>query len=451
MPAEWQERRAAGRALRQDVPRSAHAEWSPHPDRADPVEVLAAQGESRVAELLPVRYARMAESAFAFFRGSAAIMAADLATGPVTGLQVEACGDAHVGNFGKFATPGRSLIFDINDFDETLPGPWEWDVKRLAASMHIVGRQRAFGRATCDRIVEAAVRAYREHMAEAAALRTLDLWYARTHIRDVIAHFPPKYRARVERDVAKARRKNQRRAVAKLTHGAGDDIRFVEDPPLVVHLANTDGELDAIDPMIELYRETLSSEIRNLFDRFRILDVARKVVGVGSVGTRCWICLFEGPDRPEGDHVILQVKQAQASVLEPYAGASAYPHHGQRVVAGQRLTQAASDIFLGWTEAPISKRQYYVRQLWDFKGSSDPLTMELKDLTYYGALCGMALARAHARTGDPVQIAAYLGRSDTFDRAVAAWSAQYAITNDEDHARLLEAIKSGRVEAHPDS
>ena len=217
MPAEWQERRAAGRALRQDVPRSAHAEWSPHPDRADPVEVLAAQGESRVAELLPVRYARMAESAFAFFRGSAAIMAADLATGPVTGLQVEACGDAHVGNFGKFATPGRSLIFDINDFDETLPGPWEWDVKRLAASMHIVGRQRAFGRATCDRIVEAAVRAYREHMAEAAALRTLDLWYARTHIRDVIAHFPPKYRARVERDVAKARRKNQRRAVAKLT------------------------------------------------------------------------------------------------------------------------------------------------------------------------------------------------------------------------------------------
>ncbi len=352
----------------------------------------------------------MATSAFAFFRGSAAIMASDLAAGPVTGLRVEACGDAHVGNFGKFATPGRSLIFDVNDFDETLPGPWEWDVKRLAASMHVVALERDFGATTRDRVVAAAVRAYREHMAEAAALRTLDLWYARTHIRDVIAHFPPKYRPRVERDVAKARRKDHRRAVAKLTHAVGDDIRFVEDPPLVVHLDNTDHELDAIGPMIEHYRTTLTHDIRTLFDRFRILDVARKVVGVGSVGTRCWIALFEGPDRPNGDHVILQVKEAQASVLEPHVGASVFPHHGQRVVAGQRLTQAASDIFLGWTEAPESKRQYYVRQLWDFKGSSDPMAMDLQDLTYYGALCGMALARAHARTGDPVRIAAYLGR-----------------------------------------
>jgi uncharacterized protein (DUF2252 family) len=392
----------------------------------------------------------MAASAFAFFRGSAAIMASDLAEGPVTGLRVEACGDAHVGNFGKFATPGRSLIFDVNDFDETLPGPWEWDVKRLAASMHVVALQREFGATTSNRVVVAAVRAYREHMAEAAAQRTLDLWYARTHIRDVIAHFPPKYRPRVERDIAKARRKDHRRAVAKLTHAVGDDIRFVEDPPLVVHLDNTDHELDAIAPMIEHYRTTLTHDIRTLFDRFRIVDVARKVVGVGSVGTRCWIVLFEGPDRPNGDHLILQVKEAQSSVLEPHVGASVFPHHGQRVVAGQRLTQAASDIFLGWTEAPESKRQYYVRQLWDFKGSSDPMGMDVKDLTYYGALCGMALARAHARTGDPVRIAAYLGGSDAFDRAIVSWSAKYAATNAEDHARLVDAIEAGRVEARPD-
>jgi len=447
MEGTWEERKNAGRALRTVVPRSAHADWSPPSNRPNPVDVLEAQGESRVRELLPIRYGRMAESPFAFYRGAAAVMAMDLSTAPVTGLRVQACGDAHVTNFGKFATPERNLVFDVNDFDETLPGPWEWDVKRLAASLHVVARQRRFSRPDCDRLVSAAVRAYREHMAEAATMATLPLWYARTDVKDVVAHFPRKFRPHMERDVNRARRKDHRRAVAKLTKGVGRDVRFVEDPPLIVHLDNTEHDMDEVLPMIDSYRDTLSHDLRNLFDRFRITDVARKVVGVGSVGTRCWVCLFEGPDRPNGDRIILQVKEAQASVLEPYAGASTLDHHGLRVVAGQRLTQAASDIFLGWAEGPKSDRHYYVRQLWDFKGSSDPMTMDLSNLSYYGALCAMALARAHARTGSPVQIAGYLGTSKSFDRAIASWAAKYASTNDEDYAAFLDTIQSGHLEA----
>jgi uncharacterized protein (DUF2252 family) len=409
--------------------------------------MLEAQGAGRVQELLPIRYARMAQSPFTFYRGAAAIMAKDLSTSPVTGLQVQACGDAHLSNFGKFATPERNLIFDINDFDETLPGPWEWDVKRLAASVEVVARLHGFPRRRSETVVTTAVRAYREHMADAATMRTLEVWSARVDANDVLAHFPAKYQRGVKRDVKKAQRKDHTRAVAKLTERVDGHVKFMEDPPLIVHIDNTDGSMDEVAPVIDSYRATLGHDLQYLFDRFELVDVARKVVGVGSVGTRCWICLFEGPDLPKGDRLILQVKEAQASVLEPYLAPSSLDHHGLRVVAGQRLTQAASDIFLGWTEAPKTGREYYVRQLWDLKGSLDPMKMDVSNLSYYGALCAMALARAHARTGDPVQIAGYLGSSDAFDRAIAQWAAQYAVTNENDHAALLEAIDSGRVEA----
>jgi uncharacterized protein (DUF2252 family) len=433
--------------MREVVPRSAHSDWCPPESGRAPLRVLTAQAATRVSELLPIRHGRMAQSPFAFFRGAAAVMAIDLSTSPQTGFRVQACGDAHVSNFGKFATPERNLVFDINDFDETLPGPWEWDVKRLSASLHVVARQRSFPRAECDQVVLAAVRAYRERMAECSTMRLLERWYARTEERDVIAHFPSRYRPLVERVVERARRKGHRRAVAKLTSNVGDEVRFVEDPPLVVHLDDTDHTMDDVLPMVASYRSTLPADRQELFDRLRLLDVARKVVGVGSVGTRCWICLFEGPDRPDGDHVILQVKEAQPSVLEPYVGASVLGNHGRRVVAGQRLTQAASDILLGWAQAERSGRQYYVRQLWDFKGQLDPMRMDVASLGYYGALCALALAQAHARTGDPVKIAGYLGTGKAFDRAIASFAAAYAITNEQDHAAFVGAIEDGRITA----
>ncbi len=413
--------------------------------------MLESQAETRVPELISIRYGRMAQSPFAFFRGAAAVMAMDLASTPVTGLAVQACGDAHVSNFGQFATPERNMIFDINDFDETLPGPWEWDVKRLCASLHVVARGHGFSAAKCDRVVTTAARTYRECLADSAELRALELWYDRIHIKQVVSHFPAKYRPLVKRDVRKSRRKTHLRAVAKLTHEVGGDYRFAEDPPLLVHLDDTEFDLvDDVMPMVESYRSTLSEDIQDLFDRFRLVDVARKVVGVGSVGTRCWVALFEGPDHPGGDHLILQVKEAQPSVLEPYVGHSALDHHGRRVVVGQRLTQASSDIFLGWTNGPQTGHHYYVRQLWDFKGQGDPSKMDLNNLTYYGALCAWALARAHARTGDPVALSGYLGGSTTFDKAIAAFSSAYATTNERDHAALLEAIASGRVRAATD-
>jgi uncharacterized protein (DUF2252 family) len=441
------ERREAGRALRAVVPRSAHDEWTAGAGRRDPVAVLEDQAATREPDLVPIRYARMAESPFAFFRGAAAVMAMDLATTPVTGLQVQACGDAHVTNFGQFATPERNLIFDINDFDETLPGPWEWDVKRLCASLAVVARGHGFSSSKCDGVVTTAARTYRQCLADSARLRALDIWYDRIHIDQVISHFPRRYRPLVERDVARSRRKTHLRAVAKLTATTGGEVGFVEDPPLLVHLDNTEFDMDDVAPMIESYRASLSDDLRTLFDRYRLVDVARKVVGVGSVGTRCWITLFEGPSRPDGDHLILQIKEAPPSVLQPYVAEAAPEHQGHRVVTGQRLTQAASDIFLGWTQGPRSGRHYYVRQLWDFKGQGDPLKMDLSNLTYYGALCAWALARAHARTGDPAQLSGYLGNGSRFDRSMAVFSAAYARTSEQDHAALVEAIASGRVEA----
>jgi uncharacterized protein (DUF2252 family) len=445
-PAE--ERRAEGHALRKLVPRSAHAEWDTVPGR-DPVRVLEEQGESRVTELLAVRYARMAESPFAFFRGAAALMALDLSTTPTTGVRVQACGDAHITNFGKFASPERKLVFDINDFDETAPGPWEWDVKRLCASLHVIARQRGLSRAQSDRLVLEAARSYRERVAQYATWPVLNLFYERTEIKQYIDHFPMKYRGNVRRDVRRARRKDHLRAVSKLTNVVDGTRRFVESPPLVVHVEDAGVDLDDVPGVLESYRASLPDQQRFMFDRFRLLDIARKVVGVGSVGTRCFVALFEGPDL-EDDLIVLQVKEAPPSVLEPYVGKSEIGHGGRRVVAGQHLTQAASDVFLGWADGPVPGRHYYVRQLWDLKGQGDPMAMEPGQLGRYGALCAWILARAHARTGDAVRIAAYLGRSDGFDRAIAEFSATYARNNEADHAALVDAIASGRVEARYD-
>ena len=445
MEGSAEERRAAGRALRATVPRSAHADWSPSPGRPDPFDVLERQASSRVPELTPIRYARMAESPFAFFRGAAAVMATDLATTPATGIRVQACGDAHVDNFGLFASPERNLVFDINDFDETIPGPWEWDVKRLCASLHVVARQRGFSRAECDGVVLAAARSYRERVTQYSTWRVLDLWYERTEIKEVIEHFPKRYRSHVRRDVKRARRKDHLRAVGKLTEVVDGRRRFIEDPPLIVHVGNTEYDDDDVAGVIASYRANLSDDRRHMFDRYRSLDVARKVVGVGSVGTRCWVALLEGRDDPERDLIVLQVKEAQPSVLEPFVGASPFEHQGERVVAGQRLIQAAGDVFLSWTEGPRSGHHYYVRQLWDSKGQGDPMVMDLDHLSYHGALCAWILARSHARTGDAVQISGYLGAATTFDDAIATFARRYAMTNESDHAAFRDTIALGKA------
>jgi uncharacterized protein (DUF2252 family) len=444
------ERREAGRARRADLPRSAHADWDVEARDRDPITVLEEQARTRVPELVPVRYARMAESPFAFFRGGAAIMAMDLSTTPVTDLTVQACGDAHVANFGTFATPERNVVFDVNDFDETERGPWEWDVKRLATSLHVVARGHAGSASERDEVVTEAVRVYREYVHQYSAMRTLDLWYERTTADDVVAHFPKRYRAQAQRDVTRALRKDHLRAVARLTTDREGRPRFAEDPPIVVHLDALEPGMDDVAATVDEYRASLSDERRFLFDRFDVVDVARRVVGVGSVGTRCWVVLLEARAPLEGapERIVLQVKEAQASVLAPYVGPTPSGHEGRRVVAGQRLTQAASDIFLGWCRSP-SGHHYYVRQLWDVKGQGDLTRMDQGKLTHYGALCALVLARAHARTGDAAAIAGYLGRGPAFDRAVAGFAAKYAAANERDHALLVDAIASGRVAAEP--
>ncbi len=446
-----EERAEQGRALRRRAPRSCHSDWTPAPDRPDPVAVLEAAASSRVPELVPFRHGRMLVSPFTFLRGAADMMAIDIGRLPVSGLRVQACGDAHVGNFGEFATPERNIVFDINDFDETLPAPWEWDVQRLAASVEVVARGQGVPREPRVELVATAVRAYRERVAEYASLRALEVWYARIELGDVIAYFPPEYRQLVERDIAKAKRRTHLRALAKLTEVVDGRRRFIEDPPLLVRLEHTDAALDDLGALIEGYRASLTEDRRELFDRFRLVDVARKVVGVGSVGTRCWVGLLEGPDHPGGDPLFLQVKQALPSVLEPFAGPSALGHHGLRVVTGQRLTQAASDVFLGWSDGPSTGHHYYVRQLWDVKGAGDPTIMDLNNLSHYAGLCAWALAHAHARTGDAVAISGYLGTNDRFDRAIAEFAVRYGDQTEVDHAALQEAVRSGRIEARLDT
>ncbi len=441
------DRAAAGAALRSETPRSAHADWTTSPGRADPIDVLEASNVGRVAELVPIRYGRMAASPFAFFRGAAGLMAMDLATTPTTGLRVQACGDAHVSNFGEFATPEHTLVFDINDFDETLPGPWEWDVKRLAVSLDLVVRLHTPSAALRAQVVGAALRAYRERMAAYRRLRVLELWHARIDYDAVVRHFPSRYRSLLHRNAARARRRTHLAAAERLTAFEDGRRQFVEAPPVIIRLANTSHRPEEALGLFAGYRASLSEDRRQLLDRFHLMDVARKTVGIGSVGTRCWVALFEGRAHGAGDPLILQIKEAGPSVLEPYVGAAALPNHGLRVVTGQRLTQAGSDIFLGWSEGPESGRHYYVRQLWNMKGKADPTLLGPRALAYHGSLCAWALARAHARTGDPAAISGYLGASRRFDRAIVEFAARYADQVEQDHAALLDAIAGGRVEA----
>ena len=392
------------------------------PAARDPIAVVEAAATGRVPELVPIRHARMAASPFAFLRGTADVMALDLATTPATGLLVQACGDAHILNFGEFATPERNVIFDVNDFDETHPAPFEWDVKRLAASLEIAMRGNGAPPRLRERAIRRAVGAYRLHMAEYAQLTALDLWYARIAIDEVVSYFPRRHRHLVRRDIARARRKTHMRAYRKLTEMVDGRPRFVDDPPLIVRLEDTRYGLDEVQGVIDGYRESLSDRHRALFDRFRFVDVARKAVGLGSVGTRCWVALFEGPGRPGGDPLVLQVKEAGASVLEgsPTGRGTTCTTAGA-IVSGQRLTQAASDIFLGGDRT--GQRARVLRgQLWDVKGAGAPEVMEHDNLARYGSLCAWSLARAHARTGDPVAISSYLGTSARFDRGVTCFA-----------------------------
>ncbi|WAL74985.1 DUF2252 domain-containing protein [Kitasatospora sp. YST-16] len=436
------ERTEVGRAARKRAPRSTAGHWRPAADRPDPLAVLRAQAESRLPDLVPIRNGRMAASPFAFLRGAAAVMAGDLATAPDSGLTVQLCGDAHLVNFGLFASPERALLFDLNDFDETLPGPFEWDVQRLAASLAVAAQENGESPESAHRVVLEAVRAYRERIRQLAGLGELPVWYRRIDADELLTSLKGKPRQRIAADLAAARRRDSLQAAGKLTETtASGRRRFKDQPPLIEHVGF---DTDEVRSLLADYRATLPEERGRLLDRYRYVDTARKVVGVGSVGTRCFVVLLQGRDAD--DPLVLQVKEAQASVLEPYAGPSRYDHHGQRVVAGQRLTQAASDIFLGWMTGPAG-RHFYWRQLRDMKGSAEVGEMTTRGLRAYAALCGAALARAHARSGDRIAIAAYLGRTDTFDRAVAAFAHHYAGLNTADHARLAAAIAAGEVQS----
>ena len=453
------ERTARGKAARADVPRSSHAAWEPPPARRSPVDLLEEQAKTRVPELVPIRYGRMLVSPFTFYRGAAFIMASDLAEGPRTGLHTQLCGDAHLSNFGAYAAPDRRLVFSINDFDETLPGPFEWDVKRLVASFAVAGRDRGFSDKERRVVNEMVGASYREAIAKFAAMRNLDLWYTRVDVDNVAAQWIPTATAkqvkRFEANLAKARSKDSLRAFGKLTEIVDGKPRIVSDPPVIVPIEDLTGEqADVLEPflrnVIRSYRRTLSGDRRRLLERFRYAHAARKVVGVGSVGTRAFICLMLGRDGD--DPLFLQFKEAEASVLEPFLGKSDFANHGQRVVEGQRLTQAASDIMLGWirtdaVDAPDTKRDFYVRQLWDAKGSAIIEVMEPGVMTSYAKICGIELARAHARSGDGIAISSYLGSSNTFDRSLATFAESYADQNERDFKMLTDAVAAGTIKA----
>ncbi|HET6997473.1 MAG TPA: DUF2252 domain-containing protein [Solirubrobacterales bacterium] len=450
------ERAAAGRAARSEARRSSHAAWEPPASRADPVAILENQAATRVPGLVPIRYGRMSASPFAFYRGAAAVMAADLAGTPVSGLRVQACGDAHLSNFGAFAAPDRRLVFDLNDFDESLPGPWEWDVKRLAASFAIAGRENGFKRKERAAAVLEAARAYRDSMRALASQHNLEVWYARLDVESVMGEIEaePKLTKQVRKGVAKAQAKDSLRAVEKLTHLVDGELRIRSEPPLIVpveELTSTEETRDVertLREVLDAYRASLPGDRQHLLDGYRFRHMAHKVVGVGSVGTRAWVVLLTGAD--DGDPLFLQAKEAEASVLEPYAGASRFKNHGRRVVEGQKLMQAASDIFLGWCPAiglDGRQRDFYVRQLWDWKRSVEVERLNPHGLELYARMCGWTLARAHARSGDRIAIAAYLGAGDAFDQAITEFSEAYADQSERDHAALVAAIDSGRIEA----
>jgi uncharacterized protein (DUF2252 family) len=457
------ERAALGRARRERAPRSSHSVLDADLRQANPVDLLAEQAESRVAELVPVRHGRMLQSPFAFFRGAALIMAADLHRTPRSGLTVQVCGDAHLSNFGAFGSPERKLLFDINDFDETLPGPWEWDVKRLAASFEIAGRELGFDRHDRRSVVLAVAREYREGMRRAASMSTLGAWYAHMDIDDVLTWVSEEVRAKrlgrkeakeAAQDVARARSRDSRRQFAKRIAEIDGQLRIVADPPLIVPIedlvpagSGRERSEQAMRALLGSYRKTLPHQPHPV-EEYRFVHMARKVVGVGSVGTRAWIILMLGRD--DGDPLFLQAKEAQPSVLERFVGRSRYRNHGRRVVAGQRLMQAASDIFLGWqrvTDVDGQTRDYYIRQLHDWKGGAEEDTFRVPGATLYGRMCGLTLARAHARSGDRIAIAAYLGKGDTFDRAIADFSSAYADRNERDFEAFAKAVSSGRLSA----
>jgi uncharacterized protein (DUF2252 family) len=453
-----EERAARGKAARAEVPRSSHAEWEPPPHRPDPVVLLEEQAQTRVPELVPIRYGRMLVSPFTFYRGAAYAMASDLAGGPRTGLHTQLCGDAHLSNFGVFAAPDRRLVFAISDFDETLPGPFEWDVKRLVASFAVAGRDRGFDEKSRAGINAAVARAYRQSIRGFAEMRNLDVWYARVDVEEVIRDFTARatgeQRKRLEKNLEKTRTKDSLKAFAKLTETVDGEPRIVSDPPLLVPIDELAGPdraeavTEAFRGLLRQYRRTLSGDRRRLIERFRYVDAARKVVGVGSVGTRAWVVLMLGRDND--DPLFLQAKEAQSSVLEPFLGKSEFANSGQRVVEGQRLMQAASDIMLGWLRAvglDGLERDFYIRQLWDAKGSASVELMEPNAMAAYAELCGWTLAKAHARSGDAVAIGSYLGSGEVFDKAMASFAELYADQNERDFAALKAAVDSGRVQA----
>ncbi len=453
-----EERVSLGKAVRTQAPLESHAEWTPSPYRVEPVTLLEEQAETRVPELVPIRYGRMMVSPFTFYRGAAYLMAADLASTPRSGLRVQACGDAHLLNFGIFASPERALMFDMNDFDETLPGPWEWDVKRLAVSFEVAGRDRGFSDKDRRRLLLQVVRSYREAMREFAGMKHLEVWYARLDMADVVKEIREQVDVamakNVDRQLTKIRGKDNVRAFEKLTATVEGEPRIVADPPLIVPLADLmtgvsrDELLEAIRAILRKYRRSLQADRRHLLEGYQLVDVARKVVGVGSVGTRAYVVLLLGRDNQ--DPLFLQVKEAQDSVLSPFVGKSLQKNQGQRVVEGQRLMQAASDIFLGWMRTmgvDGVDHDYYVRQLWDAKGSADPATMLPRGFSIYARVCGWTLARAHARFGDRIAIASYMGKRDVFDNAIADFSAAYADQNERDYQALVDAVNSGRITA----
>jgi uncharacterized protein (DUF2252 family) len=454
LPLTVEDRAAHGRAARALVNRSSQAAFEVSADR-DPIAILEAQNASRLPELVPIRYGRMLASQLAFFRGAAAVMARDLASTSTAGLRVQLSGDAHLLNFGGFASAERDLVFDLNDFDETLGGPFEWDVKRLAASFEIAARARGFGQADRSTAVLGVVRAYREAIRQFATMGDLDVWYSRLDARAMLDELQAGHDARIaktfKRSVAKARSNDGRRALATLTRQVDGEPRIVSEPPLIVPLAELeeDDVHASLGASFHSYVRSLPQDRRVLLERFHSVDLARKVVGVGSVGTRCWILLMLGRD--EHDPLFLQIKEAEASVLEPLVGASGLASHAQRVVEGQRLMQATSDIFLGWVHAERdldgAPHDFYVRQLRDWKISVDLEAILPRGLAYYAAACGWTLARAHARSGDRIAIAAYLGAGDRFDRAVAEFSAAYADLNEQDHRTLSQAVADGEVTA----
>jgi len=437
------ERLAAGKALRDSVPRTSHAEWKPPAKRRDPIDILEASNKDRLPQLVPIRYGRMLASPFTFLRGSAGLMAYDLASTPNTGVQVQACGDCHLLNFGLFATPERNLVFDINDFDETLPAPWEWDLKRLAVSFAVAARDKKLSDADARDAAETCGRAYREALRDYSRMSPLEVWYAHLDVETLIAEAPDAQAKKIRQQFAtKARQRVIENLFPRIVGEVAGKRRLVDQPPVLFHVTGPEGD-ELIRAGLAAYRETLPDERRVLFDRYRLEDSAAKVVGIGSVGTRCMVALFFDK---ENHPLMLQIKEAVPSVLAPYAGKSRYDNQGQRVVVGQRLMQSSSDIFLGWARGRHG-RDFFVRQLRDMKFSPPIERANAVQLKRYAAICGGILARAHAKSGDASTISGYLGKSDSFDQALGAFSLAYADQNEQDHAALVEAVRSGRVEA----